>query len=237
MKSVLVVVSEVGYSWDEVVLPYQEFVKAGLEVVIATPTGQRPKPDALSAIVRPDWLNWFGVGTSAKVAPDSAIGQELTALLRQPVPLAKIKSADFEAIYVAGGHGSLFDLNKNSTLHQLILEFDSAQKPIGILCHASSTLTFIKTDNGNFATGKNITGFPTWWERFILTIGYIEKRFLPLPIWTGQELDQKATGRTLVTKVAELLDPSYTIVDGRLVTGVGPESGGKIAQKLVRLMS
>ncbi len=232
MKQVLFVVSEVGYSWDEVVLPYLEFKKAGWQVSISTPNGKFPQPDALSYIPKPRWLNWFGVGTSKKVGPDSEVGNQLLELFKKSQVLSKVRASDYQAIYIAGGHGALFDLNKNSTLHKLILEFDAQQRVIGILCHASSTLAFI--NSGDYLRGRNVTGFPTLWEYFILSIGYIEKRFLPLPIWTGKELDKWATGRTLFTRLFELLDPSYIVSDGKLISGVGPESGSRLARKMIQ---
>ncbi|HZX49632.1 MAG TPA: type 1 glutamine amidotransferase domain-containing protein, partial [Candidatus Paceibacterota bacterium] len=63
MKKVLLVVSEKGYTWDEVIYPYLEFQKKGWQVAFATPVGGTPKVDPVSIIVRPV-LQMFGYGTA-----------------------------------------------------------------------------------------------------------------------------------------------------------------------------
>lgn len=228
-KKVLLVVSERGYTWDEVIYPYLEFKKRGWQVVFATPTGRSAKVDPLSIKIRPFW-NLFGLGTSRKVAPDSNEGKKLLEKLDNATALGDAKSGDFDAIFVAGGHGSLLDLNKNKDLHRLILEFDDARKPVGILCHASSALAFMQKDGKPFLEGRRITGFPTTWEHIVLKTGNVYRNFLPLPIWTGIEIEKTATGRSWIDKVIEMINPWYTIQDENIITGVGPKTGSRVAR-------
>lgn len=232
-KKVLFVVSEKGYTWDEVIYPYLEFEKLHCQVVFATPTGGNPKVDPMSVEVRPFW-NLFGFGTSRKFAPDSKEGKELLEKLDKPTGLGDAKSSEFDAIFVAGGHGSLFDLNKNKDLHRLILEFDDARKPVGILCHASSTLAFMQKDGKPFLQGKRITGFPSVWEHIVLKTGNVYKDFLPLAIWTGREIEKAATGRSWIDRIAEILNPWYVVQDKNLITGVGPKTGSRVARLLAQ---
>ncbi|EKD64937.1 MAG: ThiJ/PfpI protein [uncultured bacterium] len=228
-KKVLLVVSERGYTWDEVIYPYLEFQKRHWQVVFATPTGGIPNVDPLSVEVRLFW-NLFGFGTSKKVAPNSEKGKEMLAILRKPLDLRKARAADYDAIFVAGGHGALFDLNKNIDLHRLILEFDNARKPVGLLCHASSVLAFMQKDGKPYLHDRRITGFPTAWEHFVLKTGRVYKDFLPMPIWTGREIDKAATRRSWFDRIMEVLNPWYTIQDKNLITGVGPKTGSRLAR-------
>ncbi len=231
MKPILFVVSEKGYTWDEVILPYLEFRRQGREMVFATPTGARPAPDPLSIKTRPI-MNLMGYGTSHAVAPDTEKGKELQARLDQPVALSGASAEDFDGIYIAGGHGSLFDLNRNTDLHGLILDFDRETKPIGTLCHASSTLAYVSRGGESFIADKRVTGFPTLLEHFLLTFRMVHQRFLPLPIWTGRELDGKSRRRSLWLRLWEVLNPWTTVKDGHITTGVGPKVGGQVARRM-----
>ncbi len=235
MSRILVVVSEVGYTWDEVFLPCREFLNAGHEVVIATPTGKPPRVDPLSVEPR-SVLSRIGIGTDPATGPGSPQGKAVEALLAHPVNLASIKSEEWDALLVAGGHGSLFDLNKNERLHELILQFWKQKKPVGLICHAVSTLAFIKQNGRPFLEGKKVTGFPTVWEYLVLLTGRIYKDFLPFPIWTGKELNRAPSRRPLWLQVREVLDPGFVVADGRLVTGVGPKAGGALARRMLALL-
>lgn len=235
VKSILFVVSEKGYTWDEVIVPFNEFRGSGYDVKIATPTGRVPRADPLSIIVRP-MLNFFGFGTSKSFSPLSIRGKELSNLLESPLPLERIDSRKYQAMYVAGGHGSLFDLNKNAVLHRLILDFEKENKPVGLICHAVSTLAFITKNGKPFLHNRKVTGFPTLWEKILLLIHYIHPAFLPLPLWTGRELDKYPTGRTVWIRIQEAVNPMYTIQDGILVTGVGPKAGGEVAKRMLALL-
>lgn len=231
-KKILLVVSQVGYTWDEVILPFAQFQKSGCEVVFATPLGKSAKLDPLSIKIRPI-LNLFGLGTSKSFSPKTNLGQKLLHLLQSPRSLKEIDSQDFDALFIAGGHGSLFDLNQNKSLHKLILDFDKQQKPIGVVCHASSTLAFITEDNRPFLTHRRVTGFPIIWEKIALISGQINQAFLPLPFLTGEKLNHFATGRTFWDRIFETINPWYTISDGNIISGVGPKSAATVAKKML----
>ncbi|MDP2734949.1 MAG: DJ-1/PfpI family protein [bacterium] len=233
MKKVLVVVSEKGYTWDEVFYPYVEFQRQGWEAVFATPTGGEAKADPLSVKVRPVW-SLFGYGTSRGAAPESKKGRELTGKLEEPLSLSQADADAYDAIFVVGGHGSLFDLNRNGKLHELLFSFLQAGRPVGLLCHSSSTLAFMEKGGQPFLKGRRITGFPTLWEHGVLKAGWVHEGFLPLPVWTGKEIDRAATGRTWFDRIAEAVNPWYAIREGNLITGVGPKTGGRVARLMMR---
>ena len=232
---ILMVISEKGYTWDEVVYPYKEFSQQCYAVEIATPNGYLPNPDPLSLIHRPV-LNLFGFGTNKHMDPRSVYGKALMELLKNPRSLKSAGTQECSGLYVAGGHGALFDLNKNTHLHRLILDFDQANKPIGLLCHSVSTLAFIERNGYSFLQGRSVTGFPTVWEKGILAFHYVHQDFLPIPIWTGRELDRCATGRKFWMRIREVCDPTFAIRDGNLVTGVGPKAGKRVARIMLGII-
>lgn len=232
MKPILFVVSEKGYTWDEVILPYAEFSRRGESLVFATPTGGKPEPDPRSIKIRP-LLNWIGYGTAARRSTGTPQGRELLQHLEKPVPLSEQDAGDYSAIYIAGGHGALFDLNRNPDLHRLILDFDRTGKTIGTLCHSSSTLAYVEKDGRSLIADKRVTGFPTLLEHFILTFGMVDKRFLPLPLWTGRELNRRSGKRSISLRLWEVLNQWTSVRDGHIVTGVGPKVGRIVARRML----
>lgn len=232
MKNVIFVVSEVGYTWEEVIVPYIEFKKYGYKVDFSTITGGKPKVDPLSIVVKPI-INKMGFGISKGLSTTSEIGLELLDKLNKSISIDTINCNNYEGIFLAGGHGSLFDMNKNKKLHKIILEFYKRDKKIMSICHAASTLAFVKINGISLIHDKKVTGFPTFQEHIILKFKMIHSSFLPLPIWTGKELNKYSNKRHLGIKILEVLNPGYTIRDGNIITGVGPKAGKNIVRKMV----
>jgi putative intracellular protease/amidase len=118
---VAMVVSTVGYHWEEVYGAYDEFRKAGCEVAFYTVDGQLPRPDPLSLKVTGP-LSWVGFGISGEIAPDTPAGSELLERLHSARPLSELDPDAVNALYLPGGHGCLFDMNRNPALHLVIAE-------------------------------------------------------------------------------------------------------------------
>lgn len=232
MSPIVVLVSEVGYTWDEVLQPVVEFEKAGYDVVIATPNGQSPKPDP-SSVQCFKLLHLIGYGTHKSRSQTSDNGQKLMAKFASPTPLAELTADDYAAIYIAGGHGALFDLHGNAKLNQLLADFYRQKKAIGALCHSSSILCEVDIDGKSVAQRHRLTGFPTAMEHFILTMGMVDKQFHPMPMWTGKCLDQDTCKRPVWFRVFEVLNLFTSVADGQIITGVGPKSSKPVARKML----
>lgn len=232
---VLFVVSEKGYTWEEVIEPWRALVAANIEVVMASPTGSPPSPDPNGIKVRP-LLSFLGYGVSKKASPESEPGRRLSNVLATPISLSAAEELEFDGVYLAGGHGALFDLHNNEALQRILLKMDAAQKPIGALCHASSILAKVQKDGTSLIADRTITGFPTLLEHFILLVGWVHERFLPLPLWTGRELNRHSKKRSVWLKLKELLDMKTVIRDGHILTGVGPKAAFKLGGQLVEML-
>jgi len=232
VKNMIFVVSEVGYTWEEVIVPYMEYKKYGYNVRFSTITGGKPRVDPLSIVVKPV-MNKMGFGISKKISIDSAIGKELLQKLEGLISIDQIDFDDYEGIFLAGGHGSLFDINKNKKLHEIILEFYKREKKVVAICHAVSTLAFVNVNGKSIIEDRKVTGFPTFEENIILKFKMIHPSFLPLPIWTGKELNKYSKKRSMGIKIWEVLNGSYAIRDGNIVTGVGPKAGKSIVRKMI----
>ncbi|MHB2021480.1 MAG: hypothetical protein ACYCW6_31500, partial [Candidatus Xenobia bacterium] len=52
-------------------------------------------------------------------------------VLQQTLPLDRVQARDYDAVFLPGGHGTMFDLPDNPTLGDLLGDFDynSAARP------------------------------------------------------------------------------------------------------------
>jgi putative intracellular protease/amidase len=233
---VLIVVSEKGYTWEEVFEPWRVLRQAGVEIAFASPTGVVPEPDPNGVKIRP-LLSLLGYGVGRKIAPGSPLGVELLGALGQCQPLSAVDAGALDAIYIAGGHGALFDLHDHPELNRIILDLDAAQKPVSALCHSSSVLGTVQKEGQSLIANRKVTGFPTLLEYFILAVGWVHKNFRPLPRWTGRELNAQSKRRGLGLKLLELLNMRTVVVDGHIITGVGPKAAVGLGKKLLAALS
>src|SRR5215210_3772410 len=94
-----------GFWAEEVVESVRVLREAGIEVTLATPGGVVPTVD--------------------KASLDGRFDDAVTSLedLRAPAVLASMNAADFDAIYLPGGHGPMADLASDAALGALLTEF------------------------------------------------------------------------------------------------------------------
>jgi putative intracellular protease/amidase len=188
MKKALLVLSEYGYWGEELLGPLTHLDKAGYDSVFITPKGKRSHalpPSADSAYIDPP-LNCTvtSADTAAKVkaldaSPRLDNPRNLSAvfperpyfsapdfLRRLEQYYADRKSAgdaavtEFEVLVLIGGSGPIVDMVNNQRVHDLILSFHQAGKPIGAICNAVTCLAFARElqDRKSLLAGKHVTG-------------------------------------------------------------------------------
>lgn len=197
-----------GAWWSEIAEPIEQFKAQGLEVTIASPKGGE-------VLVDP---------ASLKDAGERAEHQ-YTKWLSETLELKKAKTQDFDAIFIAGGHGAMFDLPKDVHLQNLLTDFVTAGKPIGAVCHGVAGLIGAKLDTSNrLVEDKRLTGFTN-----------AEEASSPL---------QDQLPFLLETRLRELeahfeAGPDFAehvVVDGGLVTGQNSASAAAAARAVSALI-
>jgi putative intracellular protease/amidase len=221
MPEALFVVSEHGYWGEECVEPLTTLSDAGVDVTVATPTGEVPTVDERS--VDPENV---GEETAAHVREVA----ENDDRLQNPVRLAGESTDDYDAVVFPGGHGTEWDVNQDS--HARALLRDAVAGDDGkalVVCHAVGLLAFTRTDDGDFLVdGRDVTGFPNAWEDGIVDDDDLMPDGRKLPYWVEDEV--KAAGANWD---AELDADTSVRVDGDLVTGRGPASSHRAAVTLL----
>src|SRR6056297_3519589 len=98
MTDALFVVSEHGYWGEECIEPLETLSEAGVDVTVATPTGDPPVVDERS--VDPENV---GEETAERVRE----ADESDSRLNDPEPIARVDAADYDVVVVPGGHGTV----------------------------------------------------------------------------------------------------------------------------------
>ena len=88
-----------GYWAEEFVKPHQTFSKAGFDVSIATPQGRIPVLDPLSLALQ------FNHNDAAEVESQQKYVDSLKPELENTLILGDVNPADFDVMFVVGGHG------------------------------------------------------------------------------------------------------------------------------------
>ncbi|MDS0220112.1 type 1 glutamine amidotransferase domain-containing protein [Haloarcula sp. S1AR25-5A] len=221
MASALFVVSEHGYWGEECIEPLTTLTDAGLDITVATPTGEPPVLDERS------------------VDPEE-VGEELSEHVREvhetderlndPIPLAQADAADYDTVVFPGGHGAEWDITQDTHARELLRESVAGDDGKAlVVCHTVGILAFTRNSDGEFLVdGRSVTGFPNAWEEGIVD----ENDLLPdgrkLPYWVEDEV--KAAGADWD---AELDADTSVTVDGDLITARGPPSSADAARTLL----
>ncbi|MBP2476971.1 putative intracellular protease/amidase [Crossiella equi] len=198
-----------GYWVEEVAASHREFVAAGHHVDIATPGGVAPTADKGSL-----------EGADELVAYLGSLGEALT----KPLDLASVSPADYDGVYLPGGHGPMADLAHDKDLGALLVQADSRGAAVGALCHGLAGLLAANTADGGFVfAGRRLTSFSDAEERQALGEN--------APWWVEGSLRERGAQ-------VEVGQPwsNTVVVDGNLVTGQNPQSTVDTAQAFVRVL-
>jgi putative intracellular protease/amidase len=221
MTDALFVVSEHGYWGEECIEPLETLSDAGVEVTVATPTGDPPVMDERSA----DPEN-VGEDTAERVRE----ADESDPRLNDPERIARVDAGDYETVVFPGGHGTEWDINQDRHARALLRETVASDDGTAlVVCHAVGLLAFTREESGEFLVdGRSVTGFPNEWEEDIVDEDDLMPDGRKLPYWVEDEV--RAVGADWD---AELEADSSVRVDGDLVTARGPGSSVAAARTLL----
>lgn len=204
-----------GFHFEEMSTPYYLFENAGFHVTIASIKGGRPPHDP-NSVKEDDSEN----PESVRRFLADEIAQEK---LSNTPPIASLNPADYDAIYLPGGHGTMWDLANEQALVKTIEAFNKDGKPIAAVCHGPAGLLGARAESGEpLVKGKRINCFTDAEEK---KVGLDTA----MPFLLESEL------RRLGAKFenADPFEPCL-VVDGNLITGQNPPSAKLVADELIR---
>lgn len=146
------------------------------------------------------------------------------AQLENTVSAEQALTKDYDALFIVGGDGAMFDLPKHKGMQRFIQKFAQQDKPITAVCHGPAALVDIKLADGtHYVQGKLINSFTETEDRAF------KKEHIELyPFIVQTELEKR--GAHFVSNKPML---PYVAQDGNLITAQNPMSVAKAADALV----
>lgn len=207
----------VGFWASELIHPYDAFVKAGCEVIIASPLGGKVDFDSFS-----DPRDASGYSKDDTLSLSHINRPEFMHQLENTSAISTVNHAQFDAIVIAGGQSPMFTFRHNRPLADLFVRFYEAGKPSAALCHGTCILLDAKLSNGDLLIrAKRMTGFANSEEDYADQV--VGRTVMPFRI----EDEAKKLGAQFITKHAFA---PHAIRDGNLITGQQQQSGHEVAQ-------
>jgi putative intracellular protease/amidase len=199
-----------GYWLEELAAPYVEFTGAGAVVDIASLEGGAPPVDPRSE---------HGPKSEAVQAflADAVAARKIATTLR----LADVRET-YDAYFVVGGHGVMWDLASSPAVGKLLGTAFDAGKVVSSVCHGAAVLSEVRLASGRpLVAQRRVTGFSNDEEQASGLAGIVP--FEP---------------ETRLRELGALYEhgPNFsvhTVRDGRLVTGQNPQSSAATALAVV----
>jgi putative intracellular protease/amidase len=208
-----------GVFGSEMTVPYFAFLDAGLQVDIASiKGGQIP--------VQPWSMSWpMATREDKRFLKDPAAMKKLA----ESIPIANVKAADYDVIFLAGGWGAAYDFAQSERLGRLITEANAKGAILGSVCHGALGLVNARNPDGSpLLQGRRVTGVT---DRQIEQLGI---RITPLHPET--EL-RAAKARFEAGSAWRDFFATHTVVDGNLVTGQNQNSGYETSHRILELLA
>lgn len=194
--------------------------EAGYQADIASPSGGYVPIDPESLMLQEAG---HAIGMGGKVHrryEDRAFMNRLLNTMK----VADAEPANYDAIYMTGGHGVCFDFPKSEALAKVNAGFYESGKVVSAVCHGPAGLLEAKLNNGQYlVSGKNVTGF-SWLEE------ELAKRSNAVPFNLDDELRRRGANYSK----SSIPFKSYVVEDGLLITGQNPASAEGVGKAVIK---
>ncbi|NOU97402.1 type 1 glutamine amidotransferase domain-containing protein [Paenibacillus sp. LMG 31456] len=142
--------------------------------------------------------------------------------LQDTVLLKELSSNDFDAIYLPGGHRTMFDFANDISLQNMVREFAQSDRIVAAVCHGLSGFVGVTLSNGeSFVKGKTLTSFTNNEEQTIQL-----DSLMPFLLEDGL----RQLGANFISAP---IFSEHVITDGNLITGQNPQSSTSLGKALL----
>ncbi len=205
---------ETGLWLSELTHMYHLAKEQGYDITIASPKGGNTPidPESLKSMVLDKMTKEYWADSSFR------------ELLKHTKSLTEVEAQNFDVVYLAGGHGTMYDFPNDTTLQNIIRKQYESGKIVAAVCHRVGGLLNVKLSNGEYLIkDKTITGF-NWFEETLAR----RKKEVPF------NLEKSLKERKSNYKKAIIPMTSKVLVDGNLITGQNPFSSKEIAKVVMQ---
>ncbi|PID60819.1 MAG: glutamine amidotransferase [Gammaproteobacteria bacterium] len=207
-----------GFYFDEMATPYWALKDAGHAVTLASIQGGNPPFDPGSVKENPDERP---AQVQRFLVDDAAMAE-----LKNTPAVADLDPDAFDAVFLPGGHGTMFDFANNVALGALVGKVYDNDGTIGAICHGPAGLVgALRADGQPVVAGHKVSGFTNAEE---VAVGMAET----VPFLLEETL--RAQGAAF-----EGTDnfKSHAVRDRQLVTGQNPASVAAVAELMLEALA
>lgn len=202
---------QTGFYLSEAAYPYKLLTDAGHQVDFVSPQGGEPPVDGFKLDDPVNKAFWEDPQVQAK-------------LKNTPTP-DQVDPADYDAIFYAGGHGTMWDFADNERLAKVAADIYEAGGVVGAVCHGPSALVNIKlADGSHLVDGKTVASFTNEEEN---AVGLADV----VPFLLESKLIERGAKHSKAPNFE-----AHVEVSERLVTGQNPASAEGVGRELAVLL-
>ncbi len=206
-----------GFHFEELATPYWAFRDAGFAVEIASLRGGAAPVDPASHPADP-------AERPASVARFLA-DPVAAAALHATTPVAAAAAAGLAGVFLAGGHGTMWDMPEDPALGRLVGAVFQAGGAVAAVCHGPAGLLGARrADGAPIVAGRRVNGFTNAEEA---AVGLTAE----MPFLLETRLVEQG-GRFEAGPEFQ----SFAVRDGTLATGQNPASAGAVAAHVVDIV-
>jgi putative intracellular protease/amidase len=200
-----------GFYLSEVTHPYDVFTRAGYDVDFVSPKGGKAPIDGVEL---EDPLNKAFLDDPEKVKQ-----------VENTLQPSQIEPDQYNAIFYAGGHGTMWDFPNNEELAQIAANIYDQGGVVGAVCHGPAGLVNIKLANGEYLIkGKTVSGFTNEEEAAVELTEAV-------PFLLESKLKKQGAE---FSKAANF--EAHVVTSDRLITGQNPASAAGVAEQMRQLI-
>ncbi|WP_113626174.1 type 1 glutamine amidotransferase domain-containing protein [Pectobacterium peruviense] len=200
-----------GFYMAELAHPLNVLEEAGLKTVIASIRGGQPPLDGFDLSDPINARFWNETDFQHRLATTR--------------PLSEINGADYSAIFLAGGHGTMWDFRDSLDAQRIIREVYESNGIVSAVCHGPAALIDAKLSSGEYLVkGKNVAAFTNKEEEEVQTT-HVVPFLLETALREHGALHHEAPNWS-----------ENVITDERLITGQNPASAHGVGMALVNAL-
>ena len=206
-----------GLWLEELTTPYYVFLDAGLSITVASIKG---------GVIPVDPMSKKAVGENSPSVERFIKDSQAMEAIENSVSIEEIDFDEYDAIFLPGGHGTMWDLPSSEKLAEIVSQALVNNRIVSAVCHGPAGLVCAKKANGIPAIkGYKISAFTNSEEE---TVGLSET----VPFLLETKLRQLGADFQSTDNFQ-----AFVTVDRNLITGQNPASSHLVAEQVLEKLT